>query len=175
MASFWDIANTTDFDTFFKGNYTFLVQQISLSAKLSLGYIHFKILQDFLLSSFNIPNCISRLSLPSLCEPRYNREDGLLIFGLKSYAGLFNGYSPNLIRINMFQNQYILWQALYILIIDGHPRREVLDFIENCCLLYAPRRFRRNVNSFIVSFIALGWFIDLLKLLFLCVTLCNFM
>jgi len=48
MSSFWDIANPTDFGTFFKGNYTFLVQQISLSAKLSLGYIHFKILQDIL-------------------------------------------------------------------------------------------------------------------------------
>jgi len=58
-------------------------------------------MQAFLLSSFNIPKSISRLSLPSLCEPRYNREDYLLVFGLKPYTGLFNGYSLNLIRLHM--------------------------------------------------------------------------
>lgn len=107
-------------------------------------YIHFKILQDFLLSSFNIPKYISRLTLPSLCEPRYHRDNGLIAFGLKPYTGLFCGYSPNLIHIGQFPNQFALWQALYILIIDRHPSREILDFIENCCLMYAPRRFRRN-------------------------------
>jgi len=52
----------------------------------------------------------------------------------------------------MFPNQYILWQALYILIVDDHPQREILDFVKTCCLTYAPIRFRRN-RKFFHSFI----------------------
>ena len=47
---------------------------------------------------------------------------------------------------------YVLWQALHILIVDDHLQREILDFIETCCLIYAPRRFRRN-RKFFHSFI----------------------
>jgi len=133
-------------------------------------YIHFKILQDFLFSSFNIPKYISRLSLPSLCEPRYNREDGLLVFGLKPYTFLM--------VIVLISAYYHVPKSIHFVAGYGcsyywwPPATWSFGLSENWCLLYAPRRFRRNrqfFHSFIYLFRLIYW---RFFFLFVC-NLCN--
>jgi len=128
------------------------------------NYIHFKILQYFLFSSFNIPKCISRLSLPSLCEPRYNRDDGLLLFGLKPVFSMVTVLISSVLtcsKINTFCGRL----CIFLLLTAIHNVKFWI-LLKSFVWFMHQDGFVEIVNFFTASFIVSGWFIDFLKFLF---------